>query len=204
MCRTIAVVMVVMGCSAQVLCMDETCDGVPEKPLQGSAMLQVHATPGKDVKSAKLDIAVKCSLSSAKDINLKESRDCLPDGLQEKHLELLRRNAALFASGGQTSSMRTKGGDDATLDAAGFKEVTSMSCPPETEIFFNRLLESMDLQVCSKEHIQGLMHWFTGVPDMDFQYVIDIINNGNPCKYWAPSSGTCPTLSAECDQEFCR
>jgi len=74
----------------------------------------------------------------------------------------------------------------APLNAAGFKEVTSLCCPSAMEQFFNRLLLSMGLVVCSKPHIQGLMHWFHCVPDMDFQYVLDVIENGNPCKYWAP------------------
>jgi len=52
-------------------------------------------------------------------------------------------------------------------------------------------------------HLQGLMHWFSCVPDMDFQYVIDVILNGNPCKYWAPSGETCPALSAQCAGTYC-
>merc|ERR1712216_791422 len=57
-------------------------------------------------------------------------------------------------------------GASSTLDAAGFKAVTSCCCPIETEVFFGRLLEMKDLRSCSKPHIQGLMHWFTCVPDM--------------------------------------
>lgn len=94
-------------------------------------------------------------------------------------------------------------GKAAPLDAAGFKATTSLCCPMETEEFFNRLLDSLGLIVCSKPHIQGLMHWFTCVPDMDFQYVLDIIANGNPCKYWAPKGETCPALSAECEGRYC-
>jgi len=93
---------------------------------------------------------------------------------------------------------------DATLDAAGFKEVTARCCPNEVETFFNRLLDSMGYVVCSKRHVQGLMHWFTCVPDMDFQYVLDVIENGNPCKYWAPKGDVCPALSPECQGHWCR
>jgi len=63
------------------------------------------------------------------------------------------------------------------------------------EQFFNRLLGSKGLDVCSKPHVQGLMHWFSCVPDMDFQYMIDVIDNGNPCKYWHTKNETCPALS---------
>jgi len=92
----------------------------------------------------------------------------------------------------------------ASLDAAGFKLVTSLCCPSDMETFFNRLLEARGLQVCSKAHIQGLMHWFSCVPDMDFNYIIDVINNGNPCKYWALIGATCPALSPECEGKWCR
>lgn len=78
-------------------------------------------------------------------------------------------------------------GETAVLDGSGFKETTSACCPMQMEMFFNRLLVSRGYQVCSKPHVQGLMHWFTCVPEMDFQYVLDIIANGNPCKYWAPT-----------------
>jgi len=92
----------------------------------------------------------------------------------------------------------------ASLDAAGFKSATSLCCPSEMEQFFNRLLDKMGLDVCSKPHVQGLMHWFTCVPDMDFQYMIDVINNGNPCKYWEPKGTVCPVLSDRCAGRWCR
>merc|ERR1740138_2021819 len=91
-----------------------------------------------------------------------------------------------------------------SLDAKGFKEVTSLCCPPEMEVFFNRLLDSLDLDVCSIPHIQGLMHWFSCVPDMDFQYMLDVINKGNPCKYWTPRGDACPSLSPKCAGQYCR
>lgn len=90
------------------------------------------------------------------------------------------------------------------LWAQKFKEVTSACCPSEMEIFFRELLDSMNFEVCSAPHVQGLMHWFTCVPDMDFQYVYDVIMHGNPCKFWAPKGQECPTLSAECAGEWCR
>merc|ERR1719198_1162465 len=90
------------------------------------------------------------------------------------------------------------------LDSAAFKETTALCCPPEMESFFTRLLDCMGYETCSKPHIQGLMHWFTCVPDMDFQYVIDTIINGNPCKYWTPKGESCPPLSSECAGHWCR
>merc|ERR1719453_1515094 len=71
------------------------------------------------------------------------------------------------------------------------------------EGFFNRLLISLGYNVCSKPHIQGLMHWFSCVPDMDFEYVLSIIANGNPCKYWAPLGESCPVLSDACMGHSC-
>jgi len=103
-----------------------------------------------------------------------------------------------------TTVAPTSTGAVASLDAPGFKETTELCCPPEMELFFNRLLDSMGLDVCSKPHIQGLMHWFACVPDMDFQYMIDVINNGNPCKYWGPKGETCPALSPACTGTYCR
>lgn len=98
---------------------------------------------------------------------------------------------------------QTMVGEDAPLTAEGFKDVTSVCCPVDTEAFFNRLLASMGMAVCSKAHVQGLMHWFTCVPGMDFQLVLDVIENGNPCKYWAPVGEDCPELSAECQGKHC-
>jgi len=101
----------------------------------------------------------------------------------------------------QTTSVT---GATASLDAAGFRAVTSLCCPPEMEAFFDRLLNSMGLEVCSKPHVQGLMHWFSCVPDMDFQYMLDVIQNGNPCKYWTSTGTTCPAISDTCAGKFCR
>jgi len=103
----------------------------------------------------------------------------------------------------------THNGAVAPLDDAGFKAVTSMCCPVEMETFFNRLLAStlvdgVERVVCSKPHVQGLMHWFSCAPDMDFEYVLGIIKNGNPCKYWAPTGTVCPTLTPQCKGEWCR
>merc|ERR1719199_1450338 len=70
-------------------------------------------------------------------------------------------------------------------------------------MFFGRLLDTRGMDVCSMPHIQGLMHWFSCVPDMDFQYVLQVIENGNPCKYWAPKGQDCPTLSPECEGRHC-
>lgn len=47
------------------------------------------------------------------------------------------------------------------------------------------------------------MHWFSCVPDMDFEYVLEVIEKGNPCKYWAPKGEACPTLSSQCAGEYC-
>lgn len=90
------------------------------------------------------------------------------------------------------------------LDAEGFKTITSLCCPEKMETFFNRLLDKFGYDVCSKPHVQGLMHWFQCVPSMDFQYLLDVIQNGNPCKYWSPKGQTCPTLSEQCAGQWCR
>jgi len=92
---------------------------------------------------------------------------------------------------------------DALVDAPAFKEATSLCCPEKMEAFFITLLGCLGLKVCSVPHVQGLMHWFTCVPNMDFQYLLDVISDGNPCKYWAPISQACPTLSEECQGKMC-
>ena len=68
------------------------------------------------------------------------------------------------------------------------------------EIFFRELLDSMNFEVCSAPHVQGLMHWFTCVPDMDFQYMLDVIHNGNPCKYWAPKGAEGDRIKLACHE----
>jgi hypothetical protein len=81
--------------------------------------------------------------------------------------------------------------------------MTSCCSPVEAEIFFGRLLASMNMRSCSDTHIQGLMHWFTCVPGMNFEYITDMITYGNPCKYWALNGEECPSLSAECLGNYC-
>lgn len=90
----------------------------------------------------------------------------------------------------------------ASLDAAGFLAVTSTCCAWKMETFFNRLLGSMGYSVCSKPHVQGLMHWFTCVPAMDFNYVLSVIANGNEhgCKFWSKFGEACPAIDGtHCD-----
>jgi hypothetical protein len=179
-----------------------TCeDGSAMEAVRASAMLQVKAEP--QPHNALLTSSA-CANAFSEEAHLMESKDCLPTGLQEKHLQGVRHQAALLATGTAESISRTLGGEDAPLDASGFKAVTSLCCPAEMETFFGRLLASMGLEVCSKPHVQGLMHWFSCVPDMDFQFLIDIINNGNPCLYWASSQASCPVLSAQCEGKWCR
>merc|ERR1719258_318170 len=83
------------------------------------------------------------------DTHLEEARECLPAELPEKHVSGVRYQAALLASGAATKETSGIDGSTATLDAAGFKSVTSLCCPPEMEVFFTRLLSSTGLQVCS-------------------------------------------------------
>jgi len=116
-----------------------------------------------------------------------------------------RVRAGLLDFGSDLGLLGVEGvGSSAPLDAAGFKAATSECCPMEMERFFSRLLDSKGLDTCSWPHIQGLMHWFTCVPDMDFQYVLNVIDLGNPCKYWAPKGEACPQLSPECEGNFCK
>jgi len=182
---------------------DSVCINGEKDSASGSAMLQAYT------RSSKRGQTSICSKQqpSLMETHLMESRACLPKGLQEKHLQSMRRHAAMLASGSdgrEVSEQPGVTGASASLDAAGFKAATSLCCPPEMEVFFERLLNSMSLSVCSKPHLQGLMHWFSCVPDMDFAYVQDVINNGNPCKYWAPTGTTCPALTPECDVPWCR
>lgn len=91
-----------------------------------------------------------------------------------------------------------------SLSADGFKETTSLCCPEKMQAFFTCLLDTLGYDVCSEDHVQGLMHWFSCVPDMEFQYMLDVISDGNPCKYWSPRGQTCPALSEECIGQWCR
>jgi hypothetical protein len=188
-------------CAGTEICNDQTtCADISTEAVQANAMLQVHAAPAGDSDRSK------CEEANMQETNLAESRTCLPDGLQESHLQAVRRHAALLsAEGGKRDKSETSiDGATATLDAAGFKGVTSLCCPPQMEVFFTRLLADKGMQACSIPHIQGLMHWFSCVPDMDFQYLLDIIANGNPCKYWTTTGAACPALSAQCQGKYCR
>lgn len=197
---------------------------VASDTLKGSAMLQINAAFLGDVqndaapshaKDSEQKVGTSCALGPLEATHLLETQACLPNGVQEAYLQALRRHAAFLSikkgeSSGEateTQSQETNTSADpstASLDAAGFKLVTSLCCPTDMETFFNRLLAARNLQVCSKPHIQGLMHWFSCVPDMDFNFLIDIINNGNPCTYWAAIGSTCPALSPECQGKWCR
>jgi len=162
-----------------------------------------------------------------------DSRDCLLVGLQEAHLQALWRHAAIVHTGLQALQRHEDGqwpylaedgqwptanqdgqwpriepylaeGATAPLNASGFRDVTSLCCPWQVEVFFTRLLDSLGQDLCSKPHVQGLMHWFSCVPDMDFNFMIDVINIGSPCKYWAAKGATCPTLTPKCNRTYCR
>jgi len=138
------------------------------------------------------------------------SPKCIPQetsGLQG--LQLLQRLRSLVQSVDSTNAAyvaqceASDVGSTAPLDATGFKETTGLCCPVQMEAFFTRLLQLKGYSTCSTRHLQGLMHWFTCVPDMDFEYVLGIIQNGNPCKYWAPIGQACPNLSEECYGQWC-
>jgi len=134
---------------------------------------------------------------------MKEAPSCLPGDVQEFHTSLLATKQEPGACS-CTQTLEGKTGADTPIDAKGFLHVTGLCCPVQTEIFFNRMLEANNFKVCSKPHVQGLMHWFTCVPDMDPQALLDVIHNGNPCKYWAPKDKDCPVLSPECQGHWCR
>jgi hypothetical protein len=135
------------------------------------------------------------------DVDIEKARACLPHGLVTYYLAQKEKMTLLTKADDHS---RKAEGAQQPLTAAGFKAVTSTCCPPAMETFFTRLLNDMGLDVCSKPHVQGLMHWFSCVPDMDYRYVIDVINDGNPCKFWAPMGAVCPVLSPACDQPVCR
>lgn len=203
---TLVVLLLAASSFANAVCdEDSACITAEAEPARGSAMLQAKSKSSKQARSSL------CSSKppSLMETHLMESRTCLPEGLQEKHLQSMRRHAAMLVSGEgkEVAEQPAVTGASASLDAAGFKAVTSLCCPPEMEVFFERLLGSMSLSVCSKPHVQGLMHWFSCVPDMDLAYLVDVINNGNPCKYWGTLFATgpnCPPLSAQCEGKYCR
>jgi hypothetical protein len=200
-----------MECHDEATCIDASADAA-----RGSAMLQVSNTPVSTLAHEQNITASKARCAPALlETHIDEARHCLPDKLIEKHLSAVRYQATLLSTGKGKADAASKeeeseaagsqiDGSTASLDAAGFKAVTSLCCPPEMQTFWTRLLASMGLKVCSLPHLAGLMHWFSCVPNMDFQYVLDIINNGNPCKYWAPEAETCPQLSDHCQGIWCR
>merc|ERR1719482_1030423 len=187
---------------AKETCDDQaTCSDIAKQAVKAPALLQVTA------KSHNPDARSHCEPSTA-EVHLEEASKCLPKGLIEKHLSDVRYQAALLTTANKMEENKKDqvaiDGATASLDAAGFAGVTALCCPPEMETFFTRLLASMGLQVCSLPHLQGLMHWFSCVPNMDYAFVLDIINNGNPCKYWAPTGATCPALTPQCQGKYCR
>lgn len=170
----------------------------------GHSLVQVHplrtSSPASVTHSESDPVSVQFFMGMVErqgcQVKARLCEPILPAGLQTNY-------QSFFGMSVKTSLKHAMDLSDAPLDAAGFKDTTSLCCPSETEVFFNRLLGSMGYKVCSKPHMQGLMHWFTCVPDMDFQYLLDVIQNGNPCKYWALEGEICPTLSTECAGRGC-
>jgi hypothetical protein len=205
--RALATLLLTGLAASQKSCNDQESQvDISSEAMKGSSMLQVHKAPsGENIR-----VGTKCSIGSLEKAYLQESLPCLPEGLPEVHLQALRRNAMLLSTKGRADKKAedasSQDPESASLDAVGFQAITSLCCPGDMETFFTRLLVARGLQVCSKPHIQGLVHWFSCVPDMDFNYVLDVIDNGNhkSCKYWAPTGTTCPTLSSECEGKFCR
>jgi len=170
-----------------------TSPGVDAIKASGDSLLQTQRH--KQVAFAAANAAPAKAIA-CEQVKATQCKPVRPHGLLERY-QVARRHTSLLSIGEGVD------GASAPLDAFGFKAVSSLCCPPEMEVFFIRLLEARGYKVCSMPHLQGLMHWFSCVPDMDFQYVIDVILNGNPCKYWAPSGETCPALSAQCAGTYC-
>lgn len=187
-----------------------TCgDTLVTDSVRATAMLQ--ASYPRSSPARVVTVKLNSETAHSRDMSLysAESNTCLPVGLEELHIEAVRHNAARFAAaeGTDEQSLHSKQkptGETVPLDAAGFKTVTSLCSPTDTDAFFNRLLVSRRLAVCSRPHVQGLMHWFTCVPEMEFQSLLDVIDKGSPCKYWEVEGTTCPALTPECQGEWCR
>jgi len=193
-------------------------DGV--RRLEAHSALEMADHDGADERNATAS-KPHCQ-ATLMDTHIEDAQHCLPSGLIEQHVSSIRYQATLLTQARKQKMLMEKDkktkvidksvetatvevdGSDASLDAAGFKSVTSLCCPPEMETFFHRLLADKGLEACSKDHVQGLMHWFSCVPDMDYQYLLDTIDKGNPCKYWETLGTTCPPLSPECQGEYCR
>jgi len=214
-CRFYAVSLIIFAgldaaeeiCNGQTTCVDEITEAA-----RASAMLQVAAAPS-GLTSPSDEAFKACAVPILQDAHLKESQNCLPEHLQEKHLQAVRLHAHVLMEklslqkevlGGVKAEKSSADPGTAPLNSTGFKDITSLCCPWQMEVFFTRLLDSKGQDVCSVPHIQGLMHWFSCVPDMDFQYVLDIIDKGNPCKFWAAKGTACPALSAACQGKYCR
>jgi len=192
--KVLCLLAISVGIVAEPCKEDSTCaDVTVADAVQGSALLQV--------KQAPLPTLVG---TNATDVS--NTASCMQFKIQEVYTKSLQQASSQLASECDKTSGEhgTEARDPftASLDATGFLVVTSTCCAWKTEVFFTRLLESMDYRVCSKPHFQGLMHWFTCVPAMDFQYALTIIANGNEhgCKFWAKTGETCPAIvGTKCD-----
>mmetsp|Transcript_162617 Transcript_162617/g.312238 ORF Transcript_162617/g.312238 Transcript_162617/m.312238 type:complete len:207 (-) Transcript_162617:103-723(-) len=175
---------------------DSTCaDVTVANAAQGSALLQVKKAPVP-------------TLVGTNATDETSAASCMQFKIQEVFKKSFQQASSQLASECDMTSDREEHGIGvrdpftASLDATGFLVVTSTCCAWKTEVFFTRLLESMDYRICSEPHFQGLMHWFTCVPAMDYQYLLDIIANGNEhgCKFWAKNGDACPAIvGTKCD-----
>mmetsp|Transcript_39755 Transcript_39755/g.69096 ORF Transcript_39755/g.69096 Transcript_39755/m.69096 type:complete len:207 (+) Transcript_39755:22-642(+) len=196
-CSTVLCLLAIFtGIAAEPCKEDRTCaDVTVADAMQGSALLQVKRAPTPTL------VGVNATEGST-------AESCMQLEIQEVYRKSIQQTSSQLASECDETSNREEHGSGvrdpftASLDATGFLAVTSTCCAWKTEVFFSRLLEDMGYRVCSKPHFQGLMHWFTCVPAMDFQYLLTIIANGNEhgCKFWAKNGDACPAIvGTKCD-----
>mmetsp|Transcript_97039 Transcript_97039/g.177836 ORF Transcript_97039/g.177836 Transcript_97039/m.177836 type:complete len:230 (+) Transcript_97039:112-801(+) len=217
--KVLCLLAIFVGIAAEPCKEDSTCaDVTVADAVQGSALLQVkRPTDGTDVNNTinATQIAEEeeepeedPTLVAINAADVSKVASCMQFKIREVYMKSLQQASSKLASECDMTSDREKHGSGARdpftapLDATGFLSVTSTCCAWKTETFFTRLLESMDYRICSEPHFQGLMHWFTCVPAMDFQYLLEIIANGNEhgCKFWAKNGDACPAIvGTKCD-----
>mmetsp|Transcript_41051 Transcript_41051/g.72171 ORF Transcript_41051/g.72171 Transcript_41051/m.72171 type:complete len:198 (+) Transcript_41051:75-668(+) len=174
------------GVSAVTHDEDTTCS-VDITAARGSALLQTKTQPAKEASGSH--VAKQASNTTL----------CMHQQFQEAQRTMAEQGLTVSGGCSETSGVDPM---TASLDAAGFYAITTRCCPWKTETWFNRLLMSMDYKICSKDHIQGLMHWFTCVPALEFSYILEVIANGQAqgCKYWAKTWDSCPAIAGTyCD-----
>jgi hypothetical protein len=178
-----------MACSgraAQVLDYFDCSEVASDETAHGSAMLQVQVgqPPIAQMQTVKeiTDVAVSyCPATTTETAPTEAATTQALVGTEaftdEPAAEMTGQRLSTAKPSTPSKAEESFKGANAPLTAGGFTSVTSMFCPSEMETFFVRVLSSMGLDVWykySKPYAQGMMHWFTRMPDVGYQYCFGV------------------------------